>query len=143
MKKFTTTEYIQDERFRVLGVSLKRDDQPSVWIAEEKVAPLLAKLKPQIESATVLCHHAHFDLAILAWHYDIRPKFRLDTMMMARALGHKNTGLGQLAARYELGFKTALSEESSEEEVATRGTVDTELTYALFKKLCRGSPKRN
>jgi DNA polymerase len=141
LKKMTTTEYLRDERFRVLGFAIKRDDQPAIWVPEDRVERTLALLKPTIEANTLMAFHAHFDMAILAWHYGIRPKFRLDPMLMAKALGHKHVGLGQLASKYDLGFKTELSETSSEAELATRGTTDVELMYKLFAKLMPGFPR--
>jgi DNA polymerase len=140
LKKMAQSDYIADKRFRALGFSLKRGDEPAVWFGEHQVEPALAKLKPLLEASTILFHHAHFDAAILAWHYGIYPKFHLDTMLMARALGYRKVSLAALLEHFNLGEKAELTPDSTPEQLRERGNVDTEKTWQLFKKLAPGFP---
>lgn len=84
LSKITTEEYIRDPRFEVIMVGLKMDDMPSLWVPAPQVPTVLARI-PWDEIA-VLCHHTHFDCAILSWRFGIRPKFICDTLSMFRAL---------------------------------------------------------
>lgn len=140
LSSMPTSEYIRDPRFLCKGFGIKFNDAPSVWVPLKKVASTLAALKPTLESAFVLHHHAYFDAAILAWHYDIRPKFILDTACMARALGYPKVGLAALSEFHGLGQKAILTPTSTPEELRARGTIDCELTYKLFQIFLKGFP---
>lgn len=140
LKKMSQSDYITHKLFRTLGFSLKRGDEAAVWIPERQVAGALAKLRPVLENSSIVFHHAHFDAAILAWHYGIYPRFHLDTMLMARALGHRRVSLAALLAYYGLGAKAVLSPDSTPEQLALRGNGDTEGTWELFKKLIPSFP---
>lgn len=54
-----------------------------------------------------LAHNALFDMAILNWHYGIRPKAIADTLSMARAIHGTEVGnsLAKLTKHYGLGVK--------------------------------------
>ena len=58
-------------------------------------------------NSMALAHNAMFDMAILNWHYGIRPKAIADTLSMARAIHGTEVGnsLAKMAAHYALGFK--------------------------------------
>jgi DNA polymerase len=94
-----------------------------------------------------------FDMAILNWHFDIRPKKIVDTLSMARALHTIEVGgsLAALVEYYELGTKgtevlNALGKrriDFTAEELAEYGEYcknDVVLTYKLFKQLMHGFP---
>lgn len=135
LKKLAQTQYLTDPRFKVLGVSLKVDDGPVVYFNEEQAPSALLAIKPQLEQAFVLCHHAQFDGFILAYHFGIRPAMFGCTMAMARALKLEIEGGASLEAmmgKFELGSKGHLSPTSSEEELRIRATVDTQATFDLF-----------
>jgi DNA polymerase len=84
-------------------------------------------------------------MAILNWHFDIRPKMIADTLSMARALHgtDESNSLAKLAVRYGLGVKgtevaNAINKRRADftpEELARYGSYcrnDVLLTYDLF-----------
>jgi DNA polymerase len=94
-----------------------------------------------------------FDMAILNWHFDIRPKRIVDTLSMLRALDGPDAGnsLAKAAERYGLGVKgdeviIAIGKgrlDFKEDELERYGKYcinDVELTYELFKRIALGFP---
>ena len=153
LSKMTTEEYIRDELFEVIGVSVKHNDAPAVWFSGTK-----AQTKQWLEqwpwdSAIAVAHNAMFDMAILNWHFGIRPKRIADTLSMARALDGPDAGnsLAKLAERHGAGVKgdeviNALAKgriDFAPDELARYAEYcinDTELTYKLFMKMAAGFP---
>ena len=99
LSKLTTEEYVRNKRFEVIGVAVKAtesnyyhpatalDDTPStIWFSGSKKQT--AKFLAQFDwsNSTVVAHNAMFDMAILNWHFDIKPKRIVDTIAMSRAL---------------------------------------------------------
>ena len=151
--KLTTEEYVRDARFETIGVSVKVDGGPTKWCSGTKSK--IKKFLDQFEwiNAVAVAHNAKFDMAILNWHFGIRPKRIADTLSMARAAHGTEVGgsLAALATHYELGVKgtevvNALGKrrvDFSKEELARYGEYccnDTELTYKLFRVLAQGFP---
>ena len=105
--KMTTEEYIRDPRFEVIGVAVQVDDGEPVWFSgtKEKTKAFLEQFF--LHEMLVIAHNAMFDMAILNWHFDIRPKRIVDTLSMARALHTIEVGgsLAALVEYYELGEK--------------------------------------
>lgn len=153
LSKMTTEEYIRDELFEVIGVSVQVDDGEPQWFSGTK-----AQTKKWLEqfpwdNAIAVAHNAMFDAAILNWHFDIRPKRIADTLSMLRALDGPDVGnsLAKAAERYGLGVKgnevvNALGKgriDFTPEELDRYGKYcknDTALTYDLFKELCQRLP---
>lgn len=104
LSKMTTEEYVRDDRFEVIGVGVKVDDNETVWCANE-----IDKFLSQYDwdNSFVLAHNMMFDGAILSWRYGIKPKAYLDTLCMARAIDGTEVGnsLAKLAERYGVGKK--------------------------------------
>ena len=107
LSKITTEEYIRDPQFEVIGVSVKVGTGNAQWFSGTKRQ--IKKFFDQFNwsDAVALAHNAVFDMAILNWHFDIRPKRIADTLSMARALHGNETGvsLKALAEFYEIGEK--------------------------------------
>ena len=82
LSKMTTESYIRDERFQVIGVAIKVNDTPTRWYKGDEVGRLFSSV--DFSNKFILAHNTAFDGAILSWHYNIKPKFWLDTMSMAR-----------------------------------------------------------
>jgi DNA polymerase len=89
-----------------------------------------------------------FDGAILSWRYNIKPKFLLDTLCMARALHgtEQSVSLKNVSERYGVGEKGTevimakdkrLADFTEEELTAYAGYCkkDVDLTYAIFQKM--------
>jgi len=142
LKRLTTEEYIRDPRFKVHGVGLKANDQPSAYIWTD-VKGFLNQI--DWSKAFVLCHNTRFDGAILSWRYGIRPKFLLDTLSMARAVfPHESGSLANLSKLCGLGEKGndlvnfAGKRDLTEEEQVALGLYcmnDVDLTYKLFQTM--------
>ena len=140
--------------FEVIGVSVKRNDEPAVWFSGTK-----AKTKAWLDqwdwdNSIAVAHNAVFDMAILNWHFDIRPKRIVDTLSMLRAIDGPDAGnsLAKAAERYGLGVKgseviNALGKrrlDFSTEEMARYAEYccnDGDLTYDLFQRIAVGFPQ--
>ena len=154
-KKDTTTQsYIDDERFEVIGVSVKKNSEEPQWFSgtHEETKDWLKQF--DWESSFALMHNALFDATILAWKFGIYPKLILCTLSMARAVHGVDAGgsLAKLAERYNLGVKgtevvDAMGKrraDFSEEELARYGEYcknDVTLTYDLFRQLASSFDK--
>ena len=153
LSKMTTEEYIRDEMFEVIGVSVKRNDEEAQWFSGTK-----AKTKAWLDqfdwdNSIAVAHNAVFDMAILNWVFDIRPKRIVDTLSMLRAIDGPDAGnsLAKAAERYGLGKKgdeviNALGKrrlDFTPEEMARYAGYcinDTDLTYELFQRIAAGFP---
>ena len=154
LSKLTTEEYIRDDRFEVIGLSVKINNGPTQWAAgEEAAGDLLAAT--DFTNAAILCHNTMFDGAILNWHYQINPKMWLDTLCMGRALHgtEHSVALKSLAQRYGVGVKgTEVAdamgkriEDFAADELEQYGRYcsnDVDLTVALFRLMAKKFPKK-
>jgi DNA polymerase len=147
-KKQTTEEYVRDTRFEVIGVSVKVGDGGTQWFSgsmEETKAWL-----DQFDWAhsMAVAHNALFDMAILNWHFDIKPFAIADTLSMARAIHGIEVGnsLGKLSQHYHLSPKgddtiwaiNLRREDFTAQQLAQYGaycTNDVNITYDLFMTL--------
>jgi len=146
LSKITTEEYIRDRRFEVIGVSVKVGSGDAQWFSGTKAATKKWLDQFDWDNVIALAHNALFDMAILNWHFDIRPKRIADTLSMARALHGNETGvsLRALAEFYDVGEKgvevlNALGKrriDFTAEELARYGhycSNDCDLTLSLFE----------
>ena len=147
-KTQTTEEYVRDPRFEVIGVAVKVNDEPTQWCSDSLDEIDLWLHQFDWDNSMVVAHNAMFDMAILNWHFDIRPKAIADTLSMARAINGIEVGnsLKKLALHYELGVKgeevlqavNLRRRDFSEQQLAEYGAYcinDVDLTYDLFLTL--------
>jgi DNA polymerase len=147
-KTQTTEEYVRDPRFEVIGVAVKVNDEPTQWCSDSLDEIDLWLHQFDWDNSMVVAHNAMFDMAILNWHFDIRPKAIADTLSMARAINGIEVGnsLKKLAVHYNLGIKgeevlQAVNLERrdfTEQQLAEYGAYcrnDVDLTYDLFLTL--------
>ena len=145
LTKLTTEEYIRDDRFSVIGVAVKVDDRDAEWFSGNVMETQNWLKKFDWDNGFGLAHNAMFDMAILNWIFDIRPKAVFDTLAMARATDGLEVGnsLAKIVQRYNLGQKGTEvvdakgkhREAFSTEELHAYGQYcinDVELTYKLF-----------
>jgi len=148
LSKVTTEEYIRDPQFEVIGVAVKRNDEPTEWFSGTKAQTKRWLEKWDWGNSVAVAHNAMFDMAILNWCYDIRPKRIADTLSMLRAIDgpHAGNSLAAAVGRYGLGEKgteviNALGKgrlDFSDEDLARYGDYcinDVELTHKLFAVL--------
>ena len=148
LSKITTEEYIRDDRFEVIGVAVKEDNNETIWCSgtHDEINNFLCSFS--WADSALLAHNSLFDASILNWRFGIKPKAILDTLSMARAVHGTEVGgsLAKLSNYYGLGEKgkevtDALNKrrnDFSKTELDAYGGYcinDVELTYALFKKL--------
>ena len=150
LSKLTIEEYIRHNYFEVIGVSVKVNNDSSVWYTGDKQGTEGFLRQFPWQDSVVIAHNAMFDMAILSWIFNIRPKRIADTLSMARALHSFEVGgsLKALAEHYKLGQKgvevlSAIGkkrEDFNEEELTRYGKYcinDVELTYKLFHCLMK------
>lgn len=154
LRKLTTEEYIRDPRFEVIGVAVHDDsDDSSRWCSGT-----LHEIKDffeQFDMPNSLCiaHNSVFDMAILNWHFDLRPKRIADTLSMARAIYGTDVGgsLAALSEYYGIGKKGTevlqaigkRREDFTPLELKDYGRYcvnDVELTRQLFDLMLAGFP---
>lgn len=107
LKKLTTEEYVRHKKFEVIGVAVKVNNDATEWFSGGKKGLHKFLHKFDWENSVALAHNAMFDMAILNWHFDIRPKKIADTLAMSRAIHTIEVGgsLAALAEYYRLGAK--------------------------------------
>ena len=148
LTKLTTEEYVRDERFQVIGVSIKENDGETEWFDAKNNDLVTVFNRYDFSNSFVLAHNSMFDSAILSWVYGVKPLAWLDTLSMARATDGLEVGnsLAKLAERYNLGVKGTevldakgkRLDDFTSAELFQYGRYccnDVELTYSLFKIL--------
>lgn len=153
LKKLTTEAYIRDPRFACHGAAVKWDAKSKpIWYDRGTLYGQLQSV--DWSNTAVMCHHAHFDGLILSHRFDIRPKFWICTLSMARLLvgNHLPLGLDALAKHFGLGEKSMpyhmLSGLHWHEMDAWRKSAtaegakqDCELTWQCFDRLAKDFPE--
>jgi DNA polymerase len=149
----TTEEYIRGDEFEVIGFAIQEEGGEPHWYSGTKAQLKKALDKYELNKNLVIAHNAVFDMAILSFIFDIRPKAIVDTLSMARAIHGTEVGgsLAKLAEHYNLGVKgtevlNALGKhriDFNAQDLAKYGEYcknDVVLTMDLFKNLSAGFP---
>ncbi len=107
LTKMTTEEYIRGAEFETIGVCVQVQGEEPVFFSGTKADTKAFLDSFELDKHMVVAHNAMFDMAILNWQFDIRPKAIVDTLSMARAIHGTEVGgsLKVLAQHYELGQK--------------------------------------
>jgi DNA polymerase len=153
LSKLTTEEYVRSPEFETIGVAVQVNDGTPIWCSGTKAEIKKFLDSYEMDKHIVVAHNAVFDMAILNWQFDIRPKGIADTLSMARAIHGTEVGgsLAKLAEYYEIGVKgtevlQALGKhlsDFSEQELAQYGRYccnDVALTMELFRILSADFP---
>jgi DNA polymerase len=153
LSKITTEEYVRSPEFETIGVAVCEQGGAPIWFSGTKADTKEFLDSFELDKHLVIAHNAIFDMAILNWQFDIRPKGIADTLSMARAIHGTEVGvsLAKLAEHYELGVKgTEVLQaqgkrriDFSAQDLAQYGEYcknDVMLTMGLFEKLSAGFP---
>ena len=153
LTKLTTEEYIRGAEFEAIGFAIQEDGGAPVWYSGSKKFLKQILDGYELDKNLVIAHNAMFDMAILSFVFDIKPKAIADTLSMARAIHGTEVGgsLAKLAEHYALGVKgtevlKALGKhriDFTPEELDEYGRYcvnDVALTMDLFKILSAGFP---
>jgi len=149
----TTEEYVRSPEFETIGVAVCEQGGASQWFSGTKADTKKFLDSFEFDKHLVVAHNAVFDMAILNWEFDIRPKGIADTLSMARAIHGTEVGgsLKALAEHYGLGVKgtevlNALGKrriDFNAQDLAQYGEYcknDVVLTMGLFEELSAGFP---
>jgi hypothetical protein len=147
-KKQTTEQYVRDPRFEEIGVAVKVGAGQTQWFSGSREETKAWLDQFDWAHSMVIAHNALFDMAILNWHYGIKPFAIADTLSMARAIHGIEVGnsLGKLVEFYGLGKKgddtvwaiNLRREDFTAQQLAQYGAYcinDVNLTYDLFLTL--------
>lgn len=101
LTSMTYEEYIFDPRFKVFGVGIKINDEPSTYYSNRvnpnTVGAVLRKLFHEGNDHTVIAHNMMFDGAILSWYYKLSAARYWCTQAMSRGLwNQRSSSLEQL-----------------------------------------------
>lgn len=153
LSKITTEEYVRSTEFETIGVAVCEQGSAPTWFSGTKADTKKFLDSFELNKHLVIAHNAMFDMAILNWQFDIRPKGIADTLSMARAIHGTEVGgsLAKLAEYYGLGVKgTEVLQAQGKrridfnaQDLAQYGEYcknDVVLTMGLFEKLSAGFP---
>lgn len=148
LSKITMEDYIRNDAFETIGVSVKENDDEAVWFTgtHDEIKNFL--MGYDWDNGVLVAHNANFDASILNWRFGIKPYGIWDTLGMARAIDGIEVGnsLAKLAERYSLGVKgkeviNALGKRKKDfgdTDIYLYGEYcknDVELTYKLLLEL--------
>jgi DNA polymerase len=153
LTKLTTEEYIRGAEFEVIGVAVQEKDGEPQWFSGTKESTKKWLEQFNFQDNLLCAHNAMFDMAILSFVFNIRPKAIADTLSMARAIYGTEVGgsLKALAEYHAIGVKgtevlQALGKhriDFTPEELANYGEYcknDTALTMQLLQILGENYP---
>ncbi|HSZ57572.1 MAG TPA: DNA polymerase [Tepidisphaeraceae bacterium] len=152
LKRLTIPQYVHDPRFWEHGIAIRWPDGRAEFRTD--VAAALSELQAHfgrdLEKTTIVCHHAQFDLYILNHRHGIRPRYFIDTMLLAYHVhGRRERGEGEsaeleaLAKRYglpekgNLDFMCGIREPDPTQlaDLTSYAKRDVEITAALAERL--------
>ncbi len=151
LKKLSVAEYVNDPRFVVHGLAVKRDGRSAEFHTD--VAGLLQELTASLGAGwpdvTVVMHNAAFDAYVLSRIYGVRPAHLVCTQSMATAiLGRGLASLRAVAERFGLEPKGEIETEGLRDltpaqlsKLAEYAAHDAELTAEVFPLLLARLPR--
>jgi len=107
LKKMSTSLYIFDEQFKVHGVGVAYNNQPTKYLYDLIAIEEFFE-DVDWEHTAILAHHTNFDALILTRYYGYTPAFYLDTLSMARPIlmnTIKSMSIDSIAKHLDIGSK--------------------------------------
>lgn len=59
LKRMTTMDYVRNDRFKVWGVGIKIENEPTEWFGEHEAERAIRDI--DWDTVTLTCHNTHFD----------------------------------------------------------------------------------
>lgn len=147
LKSMSMVEYINDPRFKVLGMGVQINDDKPDWLSGENLDQFW---RVDWSGCTIVAHNVKFDGAILAWKYGVKPAQWRDTKSMAMAVyGASVPSFSLKSLSEKLGFEPkghlntdGLSEltEEQESELANYCLTDVSICAKLYNELAPQIP---
>ena len=153
LSKITTLQYVHHPEFKIWGVGIKFNDEPTEWFGEDEYLNALQEIP--WEDCAVICHNTLFDAYILTQHLGLYPAYYYDTAAMARGLYPNQSA--SLKATAERVFPNDETMRKGEELVNAKGIrdlspeldeqiggyciQDVDLTYAIFQQFIQTYPQ--
>ena len=153
LTKMSVMEYIKHPMFKVWGVGIKVNDEPTEWYGEDETEAALDDIN--WEEAFLVCHNTPFDGYLLTQLYGHKPLYYIDTAAMAR--GRWPGQSARLKDVAERCFPNDESMRKGEELINAKGIYDlppdieeslagyciqdVDLTYAIYNKLWTEFPE--
>ena len=152
LSKITTLQYVHHPDFKIWGVGVKLNDEPTEWYGEDDYLDALQQIP--WEDCAVICHNTLFDAYILTQHLGLYPAYYYDTAAMARGLyPNQSAALKAVAERVFPNDETMRKGEELvnakgirdlppdiEKQIAGYCIQDVDLTYAIFNKFIQDYP---
>lgn len=129
LRKLTTCEYVKHPKFKVWGVGIKVNNEPTRWYSEKDTNRAIQKI--DWTKSSLIAHNTKFDGYILRQIYGCTPAYYYDTMAMSRArFPDESASLASLSERL---FPEDPSLRKGEELVNAKGieTLDAELDQTI------------
>ncbi len=148
-QEWPTVRYVTSDKFEAMGLGVY-DGAALQFFPPSKIEKLLKALQeiygPDLENCTVVMQNAFFDALILEHHYNIRPKYILDTKQIASFLeARKSHALWDMAEEYGLKPKGDVKwskglhwDDMTEDQRNALGVYcgdDVDITTQLFQKM--------
>jgi len=151
--KMSTVQYVQHDDFKVWGVGVKYNDEPTTWISEAECKDFLQEI--DWEDAQLVCHNTLFDAYILTQVFGVYAKYYYDTAAMSRGLfPNESARLKDVSIRLfprdpsmrkgeELVNAKGIRDLNPEldEEIGSYCIQDVDLTYAIYNKMRHEFPQ--
>jgi len=149
----SAVQYVHSPLFKVWGVGIKMNDEPTEWFGADECADAIAQI--QWAEAAVVCHNTLFDAYILTQYYKVYPKYYYDTAAMARGLApNESSSLKNTCERMFPNDKTMRKGDELvnakgifdlppdiEDQIAGYCIQDVDLTYALYNVMQPNYPQ--
>ena len=153
LSKMSTVQYVQDDEFKVWGVGVKLNDEPTIWVSSDECKDFLEQI--DWDDAALVCHNTLFDAYILTQVFGVHAKYYYDTAAMSRGLfPNESAALKNVCKRL---FPDDPMMRKGEELVNAKGVrdldpeldeviggyciQDVDLTYAIYNKMCHEFPQ--
>jgi len=153
LSKQTTLQYVHHPEFKIWGVGIKFNNEPTEWFGEDEYLDALQEIP--WEDCAVICHNTLFDAYILTQHLGLYPAYYYDTAAMARGLYPNQSA--SLKATAERVFPNDETMRKGEELINAKGIrdlnpeldeqiggyciQDVDLTYAIFQQFIQTYPQ--